>query len=84
MAGELQHAFMVTTGRKSRAEPFIQHFYHEYSSHFPDPGVAFESITARGPFYMGLNLMRIARNDYIIESYRERLVRQAKRLLRAS
>jgi Phosphotransferase enzyme family len=84
LAGELQHAFMVITGRKSRAEPFIRHFYHEYSSHFPDPSIAFESITARGPFYMGLNLMRIARNDYISESYGERLVRQAKRLLRAS
>jgi len=75
---------MVTTGRKSRAEPFIRHFYYEYSRHFPDPEVAFESITARGPFYMGLNLMRIARNDYISESYGERLVRQAKRLLRVS
>jgi Phosphotransferase enzyme family len=84
MVGELQHAFMVTTGRKSRAEPFISHFFHEYSSHFPDPGAAFASITTRSPFYMGLNLLRIARNDYITESYAERLVRQAKRLLRVS
>jgi hypothetical protein len=30
---------------------------------------------------MGLNLLRIARNDYITESYCQRLVRQAKRLL---
>jgi hypothetical protein len=84
MAGELQHAFMVTTSRRSRAEPFISHFFHEYSSHFPDPDAAFESITARAPFYMGLNHLRVARNDYISESYGARLVRQAKRLLRAS
>jgi hypothetical protein len=84
MVGELQHAFMVTTGRKSRAEPFISHFFHEYSSHFPDPDSAFASITARSPFYMGLNHLRVARNDYISESYGERLVRQAKRLLRAN
>jgi hypothetical protein len=84
MVGELQHAFMVTTGRKSRAEPFITHFFHEYSSHFPDPGAAFDAITARAPFYMGLNLLRIARNDYVSEGYGARLVRQAKRVLRAS
>jgi thiamine kinase-like enzyme len=83
VVGELQHAFMLTTGRKSKAEPFIRFFYQEYSSHFPDPGIALKSITARGPFYMGLNLMRIARNEYISESYGERLIRQAKRLLRA-
>lgn len=83
MAGELQHAFMLATGRKSRAEPFLHHFFQEYSSHFPDPSAAFDSVTARVPFYMGLNLMRIARNDYITENYSERLIRQAKRLLRA-
>ena len=84
MVGELQHSFMVATGRKSRAEPFISYFFHEYSSHFPKPGAAFASITARAPFYMGLNHLRIARNDYVTESYGARLVRQAKRLLRAS
>jgi aminoglycoside phosphotransferase (APT) family kinase protein len=84
MAADLQHAFMITTGRKSSAEPFIRQLYHEYSSHFPDPGVAIESITARAPFYVGLNLIRKARNDYISQRYRERLVRQAKRLLRAN
>jgi hypothetical protein len=65
-------------GRKSRAEPFISYFFHEYSSHFPKPGAAFASITARAPFYMGLNHLRIARNDYVTESYGARLVRQAR------
>jgi hypothetical protein len=84
MVGELQHAFMVATGRKSRAEPFIRHFFHEYSSHFSDPSAAYVSITAPAPIYMGLNHLRVARNDYIDESYGQRLVRQAKRLLRAN
>jgi hypothetical protein len=78
MVGELQHSFMVATGRKSRAEPFISYFFHEYSSHFPKPGAAFASITARAPFYMGLNHLRIARNDYVTESYGARLVRKAR------
>jgi hypothetical protein len=72
---------MAATGRKSLAEPFISYFCREYCSHLPDSRVAFDCITARTPFYMGLNLLRIARNDYITESYCRRLVRQAKRLL---
>lgn len=82
LVGELQHAFMAATAHKSRAEPFISYFFREYSSHFPDRHTAFDSITARTPFYMGLNHLRIARNDYITEAYRRRLIRQAKRLLR--
>lgn len=81
IAGELQHAFMVATARKSRAEPFIEYFFREYCSHLADSKTAFDCITARTPFYMGLNLLRIARNDYITDAYGRRLVRQAKRLL---
>lgn len=84
VAGELQHAFMAGTGDRRCAEPFIGHFLWEYSRHFPDPPDAFASITARAPFYMGLNLLRIARNDYIGPNYRNSLVRQAKRLLQAA
>jgi hypothetical protein len=84
VAGELQHAFMRDACDRHRAEPFIGHFLWEYSCHFPDRQRAFESITARLPYYMALNLLRIARNDYIDRDYGGRLVRQAKRLLQAA
>jgi phosphotransferase family enzyme len=84
VAGELQHAFMTAVGDWRRAEPFIGHFLWEYSCHFPDRRRAFESITARAPYYMGLNLLRIARNDYIGRDYGGRLVHRAKELLRAA
>jgi aminoglycoside phosphotransferase (APT) family kinase protein len=84
VAGELQHAFMSATGDRHRAEPFIGHFLWEYSCHFPDRRRAFASITARLPYYMGINLLRIAHNGYIGRSYGGRLVAQAKKLLRAS
>jgi hypothetical protein len=84
IAGELQHAFMTSTGDRGRAEPFIGHFLWEYSCHFPDRQKAFRSITSRAPYYMALNLLRIARNDYICGDYAGRLVGQAKELLRAS
>jgi hypothetical protein len=84
VAGELQHAFMRDSGDRHRAEPFIGHFLWEYSCHFPDRQRMFESVTARAPYYMALNLLRIARNDYIDQDYGGRLVRQAKRLLRAA
>jgi len=83
LAGELQHAFMLATGHKHRAEPFIGHFLWEYSRHFPDHDLIFKEITRRVPFYMGLTLLRIARNNYITTDYSGRLIRQAKRLLRA-
>jgi len=84
VAGELQHAFMRDSGDRHRADPFIGHFLREYSSHFPDRQGMFESVTARAPYYMALNLLRIARNDYIDRDYGGRLTSQAKRLLRAA
>jgi len=84
VAGELRHAFMRDSGDGHRAEPFIEHFLREYSSHFPEREQTFESITARAPYYMALNLLRIARNDYIGQDYGGRLVTQAKRLLQAA
>ncbi len=84
VAGELQHAFMRDAGDRHRADPFIGHFLWEYSCHFPDRQRTFESVQARVPYYMALNLLRIARNDYIDRYYAGRLVRQAKRLLTAA
>ncbi len=84
VVGELQHSFMSATGDRYSAEPFIGHFLWEYACHFPDREAAFGSITSRAPFYMALNLLRIARNDYVGTDYRHQLVSQAKRLLRAS
>jgi aminoglycoside phosphotransferase (APT) family kinase protein len=84
VAGELQHAFMRDTGDRHRAEPFIAHFLWEYSGHFSDREGTFESVTARAPYYMALNLLRIARNGYIDQDYGGRLVTQAKRLLQAA
>ena len=81
VAGELQHAFMLA-GSRRRAEPFVGHFLWEYCGHFPDRRRAFDSIRARVPFYMALNLLRIAANGYISEDHAGRLVGQAKRLLR--
>jgi aminoglycoside phosphotransferase (APT) family kinase protein len=84
VTGELQHAFMRDSGDRHRADPFIGHFLQEYSGHFTDRQGMLESVRARAPYYMALNLLRIARNDYIDQDYSGRLVRQAKRLLRAA
>ena len=83
IVGELQSAFMNTTGEQGQAEPFIGHFLWEYACHFPDRQSAFRSITARTPYYMGLTLLRIARNAWVSDAYCHKLVRQARALLRA-
>jgi Phosphotransferase enzyme family len=82
IVAEIQHAFMLATGHRSPAEPFIGHFFREYCSDFPDPGSTFKSITARTPFYMARNLLRIADSAYVTEECSHRLVEQAKTLLR--
>ena len=83
VAGELLHAFM-NAGHRRRAEPFLVHFLRAYSGHFPDPQQTFESLSARAPYYMALNLLRIARNGYISPEYGGQLVGQAKKLLRSA
>jgi thiamine kinase-like enzyme len=83
IAGELLQAFLNATGDKNRAEPFIGHFLWEYACHFPDRDRAFRSVTGRTPYYMGLTLLRIARNDWVSAAYGRTLVDQAKHLLRS-
>ena len=78
---ELQHFFCRNTGNKYKAEPFIGHFLWEYCTHFPDRESAFRAITGRIPFYMGMNLIRIARNDYLEYSYRRMLLQEAHNCL---
>ena len=82
IVAEIQHAFMLATGHRSPAEPFISHFFHEYCSDFPSPRSTFKAITTRTPFYMAHNLLRIADNAYIAEEHSRRLVEQVKTLLR--
>ena len=82
VCGEIKHFFMQYSGNKDLAEPFIGHFLWEYACHFPDRHAAFASITQRVPFYMGLTLLRIARNSWVNERYRRNLLEEAKKTLR--
>lgn len=83
IAGELKHFFLRTTGKTDAAEPFIGHFLWEYACHFPNRDRAFHSITGRTPFYLGMTLLRIARNQWIDSDYRRRLIHEATACLRA-
>jgi len=83
LCGELKHFFFRAKGDPHAAEPFIGHFLWEYCCHFPDRMSAFRAITRRTPFYMGITLLRIARNSWIDQDYRWRLVQEAKQILRA-
>ena len=83
MAGELKHFFLRATADKDAAEPFIRHFLWEYACHFPDRDRAFQSITGRTPFYMGITLLRIARNSWVESEHRRRLIDEAVSCLRS-
>ncbi len=82
ICAELKHFFLHHTGNGYAAEPFIGHFLWEYSCHFPDRERTFDSITGKVPFYMGLNLLRIARNSYLPLDYRQKLISEASECLR--
>jgi len=82
LCGELKHCFMLTTGNPARSEPFIGHFLWEYAGHFPDRKRAFDAITARLPFYLGLTLLRIARNHWLDDAYRKWLIQEGKTILK--
>ena len=82
VAAELMHFFLLMTGNKYAAEPFIGHFLWEYACHFPDRERTFEQTTRRVPFYMGTTLLRIARNPWLDWNYRLRLIHEAKQCLR--
>lgn len=82
IAGELMHTFLLATGNKYAAEPFIGHFLWEYACHFPDRERTFHETTRRVPFYQGITLLRIARNSWLEWDYRLRLIHEAKLCLR--
>ena len=82
IAGELKHFFMRATGNAESAEPFIGHFLWEYACHFPNRDSAFRAISGRTPFYMGVTLLRIARNSWVEPDHRHRLIGEAKVCLR--
>ena len=84
IAGELKHFFLFHGQDKYAAEPFIGHFLWEYCCHFPDRERAFKSITARAPFYIGMTLLRIARNSYLPYNYRRMLIDEAELTLKRS
>jgi serine/threonine protein kinase len=82
LCGELKHLFFRSTGSLSAAEPFIGHFLWEYCRHFSNRENVFVSITRRVPFYMGITLLRIARNSWIDWEYRGRLIGEAMNILK--
>jgi hypothetical protein len=81
MAAELKHHFMWRTGDGWAAEPFIGHFLWAYASQLGGEQF-FYTITQKTPLYMSLGLLRIARNTWLDEPYRKRLIKEAKRCLK--
>jgi len=82
ICGELQYAFIRSSGNKYQAEPFIGHFLWEYACHFPNREQAFASIKARVPFQMALTLLRIARNSWVSPQHKAQVVEEARLTLR--
>jgi len=81
--GELKHFYFRGTGDPMAGETCIGIFLKEYSRHFPDQKSAFAAISQRAPFYIGLTLLRIARNWWVDAHYRAKLIHEALNNLEA-
>lgn len=77
IAGEIKHAFLLERDDPFFSEPFIGHFLWEYCTHFPNCPETFASITRRLPFYIGITMLRIARNSWVSSEHRKKLFDQA-------
>lgn len=81
MSGRLSKLQSAITDPNA-AERLIGHFIWEYACHFPNRDSAFQSISGRTPFYMGITLLRIARNTWVAPEHRYRLIAEAVECLR--
>jgi Ser/Thr protein kinase RdoA (MazF antagonist) len=81
IAAELKHHFMWRAGDGWRAEQFIGHFLWEYGKACNDTGI-FYRINSKLPLFMAIDLLRIARNDWLSQDYRLKLVKEAKQCLK--
>jgi tRNA A-37 threonylcarbamoyl transferase component Bud32 len=81
VAAELKHLFWLYTSDRWASEPYIQHFYASYVRHLPAAADTEATLTNRGRFYMGCDLLRISRNHWLDLGYRRLLVREAQECL---
>jgi len=77
VVAELKHHFMWRMGDGWVAEPFIGHFLWEYAVNHGNAQF-FHIITCKTPLYMAIGLLRIARNTWLDEPYRQRLLKEAE------
>ena len=78
LCGELKHSFLLATGEASPGRAVYRPLpLGNMPAIFPTgPGPSPPS-PPRLPFHLGLTLLRIARNGWLDDGYRRRLVREA-------
>jgi Ser/Thr protein kinase RdoA (MazF antagonist) len=81
LAAELKHNFLQVNHSEWESEPYIRHLLLEYAAGFQDLDM-FKLTTRRLPLFMSLGLLRIARNEWLPESHRFKLVNEAKQCLK--
>ena len=81
VAAELKHLFWLYTQDRWASEPYIQHFYGSYVRHLHATADTKVTLTNRGRFYMGCDLLRISRNDWLDLGYRRLLIQEAQECL---
>ncbi len=81
LAAELKHGFLIENKSTWESEPYIRSLLLEYAAGFRDLDM-FKAITRRLPLFMALGLLRIARNEWLGEKHRHKLIDEAKLCLK--
>lgn len=82
VAAELKHLFWWHGQDPEGGEAFIRHLYRTYADCVLIDTEQFHELTQRGRFFMGCNMLRIARNPWLQLGYRRQLLEEATRCLK--
>jgi hypothetical protein len=80
MSAELKHKFMLHTKDVEKASPFIQSMYDSYCALLTN-GESYEDLIKRNPYYEGLTLLRIAKNNWLPDEHKRKLIDESKLVL---
>jgi len=75
MASEIKHYYMWKGKSSFDAEPVVSYFFNIYSALFNKVG--FNKLSDYLPFFMAMGYLRIARNPWLSDEHRVKLVEEA-------
>ena len=77
IVAELKHLFYLYSHNSWASEPYIRHFYADYTANQTGAGEHFAELTTRGRFFMACFMLRICQDAWLNLDYRRSLLQHA-------